>query len=309
MGATVGWSVIVNADDYGLTHGISRAVLRAHHDGIVTATSAMVVSPAFATTARWLDDAPDLAVGLHLVAVGEDPPLLSPAEVPTLLDRSGRFAPSSIRLTARLARGGVDPADLEREFEAQYAAFMATTGRAPTHVDTHHNLHLWPTVGTVLGDLASRWGVPWTRVPWSRRWTPVGAGVRLLARRLATTVAAAGLEHPDRYHGIDEAGRVDTATLVGLLNGLRGAPADRPDPVAELAVHPGERDDPELARYPWPGARRDAELEALTSTAARDALVAAGHRLVAPPVRPVVDLTEAPTVRPDPSRERPLPPA
>lgn len=287
------WSVIVNADDYGLTRGVSRAVLRAHQDGIVTATSAMVVSPAFATTAAWLDDVPDLAVGLHLVAVGEDPPLLGAAEVPSLVDGRGAFAASSLRLAPRLAAGRVDPADLEREFEAQHAAFLDAVGRRPTHVDTHHNLHLWPSVAEVVVRLAGRWGIPWTRVPWSRRATPIGVGVRLLARRLERRVDAAPLGRPDRYFGIDEAGRMDTRTLLAVLQGGHGQPRRTDGRVVEVAVHPGERDDPELARYPWPGARRDVELDALTSVPVRDAVRRAGHRLIAPPAAVVLDLTGA----------------
>ncbi len=281
--ARLGWAVIVNADDYGMTDGVSRAILRAHHDGIVTATSAMPVGPAFARAAPWLDDVPDLAVGLHLAAVGEDPPLLCAAEIPSLVDRDGSFASlSSLRAAPRLALGQVDPADLEREFQAQFDAFVAATGRHPTHVDTHHNLHLWPSVGRVVAALAERWAVPVVRRPWSRRHGPTGSGVRSLGRRLGHTLTAHGLAPPDLFYGIDEGGRIDTAALVRLLYALRGVPVPHPAAVAEIAVHPGEAGDPALARYPWPGARRDLECEALTSDAARVAVTAAGFTLVTP---------------------------
>lgn len=279
----MGWTVIVNADDYGMTEGVSRAILRAHRDGIVTATSALPVGPAFTRTVPWLDDAPDLAVGIHLAAVGEDPPLLRATEIPTLVGRDGGFAAlSSVRMVPRLARGHVDPADLEREFQAQFDAFVDATRRHPTHVDTHHNLHLWPSVGRVVASLAQRWAVPVVRRPWSRRHGATGSCVRMLGRGLERTLATHGRVHPDLFHGIDEGGHIDTATLVRLLYGLRGVPVPHPAGVAEIAVHPGEAGDPALARYPWPGARRDLELEALTSDAVRQAVTAAGLALATP---------------------------
>ncbi|HET7722031.1 MAG TPA: ChbG/HpnK family deacetylase, partial [Acidimicrobiales bacterium] len=83
--------LIVNADDYGLTEGISRGILHAHREGIVTSTSAMPLGPAYPKVAKWLPDEDVLGVGVHLAAVGEDPPLLSAREVPSLVDRNGRL--------------------------------------------------------------------------------------------------------------------------------------------------------------------------------------------------------------------------
>lgn len=289
--------LVVNADDYGLTAGVSRAILRSHLEGVVTNTSALTVAPAFATTMGWLDDAPTLGVGLHLAAVGEDPPLLSAAEVPTLVDRKGDFTLSSIKMVPRLAARRVDRADLEREFTAQYEAFCAT-GRTPTHLDTHHNLHLWPMVGELVSTLAERWSVPAVRVPWSRAPTPTGVGVRRFGRGLRRRLDAAGIWHPDDYFGIDEGGRLDTPTLLGLLGRLPDG-GDDPDavPTIEIAVHPGETGDADLARYPWPGASRDAELAALLSSAVANRIRKAGHRLVpyGPPDRRPTAVTDPST--------------
>lgn len=268
-------NLVVTADDYGLTAGVSRAILRAHRDGLVTSTSVLTVAPAFATTAAWLDDAPTLGVGLHLAAVGEDPPLLSAREVPSLVDRRGNLALSSVKMVPRLVAGRVDPADLEREFTAQFEAFGAA-GRRPTHLDTHHNLHLWPMVGRVVTTLAQRWSVPAVRVPWSRARTPTGSGVRRFARTLRRHVDDAGRWHPDDYYGIDESGHLDEPAWMALLGALPGDAAT----TVEVAVHPGEPDDPDLARYPWPGAQRDAELAALTSSPILRRVRADGHRLV-----------------------------
>ena len=79
--------LVVNADDMGLTPGICRAVLRGHTEGVVTSTSVLAVGAAFDDAAARLRDTPGLAVGAHLALVGEDRPLLSAAEIPTLVGR------------------------------------------------------------------------------------------------------------------------------------------------------------------------------------------------------------------------------
>ncbi|HEX7094516.1 MAG TPA: ChbG/HpnK family deacetylase, partial [Acidimicrobiales bacterium] len=83
--------LIVNADDYGLTAAVSAGILRAHRNGIVTSTSVLALAPGFRQSAAWLLDEPSLGVGAHLALVGEDPPLLSAREIPTLVDRRGRL--------------------------------------------------------------------------------------------------------------------------------------------------------------------------------------------------------------------------
>ena len=76
--------LVVNADDMGLTPGVCRAVRRAHADGIVTSTSVLAVGTAFDEAATAVREAGDLGLGAHLAIVGEDRPLLSAREVPTL---------------------------------------------------------------------------------------------------------------------------------------------------------------------------------------------------------------------------------
>ncbi len=110
--------LIVSADDLGLTDGVCRAVLRGHQQGIVTSTSLLAVGRSFDLAVRMLLDHPGLDVGAHLAIVGEDPPLLTAREIPTLVDSRGAFPlsyrtvilrglarPDSIRMTS----GGSSP--------------------------------------------------------------------------------------------------------------------------------------------------------------------------------------------------------
>ena len=264
--------LIVNADDYGLTERVSAGILRAHRDGIVTSTSVLTLAPGFRTTGRWLADQPELGVGVHLAAVGEDPPLLSAAEIPTLVGRTGALAPSWRHFLPRAAGGRVDPADLRREFAAQIEAVRAV-GVTVSHLDSHQHLHLWPSVARVVLDLATAEGIPAMRVPRSHR-LPLAPGVNRLARGLAVGAAARGVLTPSDSSGVDEAGGMDEAGLCRALDGFvaRGATT------AELGTHPGEADDPDRHRYRW-GYTWGDELALLTSAAARRAVEQRGFVL------------------------------
>ena len=156
--------LIVNADDYGLTEAVSTGILRAHRHGMVTSTSVLAVAPGFARSGTWLADEADLGVGVHLAVVGEDPPLLTASEVPTLVDRRGRFAISWRTFLRRCVTGRVDSDDVRRELTAQVDA-VAGLGVAVDHLDSHQHLHMWPTLQPVVIGLAVARGIPAIRVP------------------------------------------------------------------------------------------------------------------------------------------------
>ena len=265
--------LVVNADDFGLTDGVSRAVVRGHREGVVTSTSILAVARSFDLAASLVRDAPTLGLGAHLALVGEDPPLLSAREVPTLVDRSGAFPLSWRTVVRRLALRRIDPDDVRREFSAQLDR-IAGIGVPVTHIDSHQHLHLWPSVGRIVVDLAVERGIPVVRRPRSAQLLSVGAGVAMLSALLARRIAAAGLVSTEAYAGLDEAGRLDTATLGRALAAL-----DRQGGAsAEVNAHPGEPDDAELTRFAW-DYRWDAELAALTSPDTRQRVERSGFVL------------------------------
>jgi predicted glycoside hydrolase/deacetylase ChbG (UPF0249 family) len=265
--------LIVNADDYGLTEGVSRAILRAHTVGIVTSTSLLTLAPGFDKTVGWLGDVPELGTGAHLAAVGEDPPLLSAREVPTLITKKGALHDSWRQFLPLAAAGRIDPADLRREFAAQLER-IAQAGIAIDHLDTHQNLHLWPMVRNVVMELGEAAGVRTIRVTRSAASSIVGRVVAGLASRLEAAADERGWRYPDVTTGLDEAGRLELGAMVGALGRLASL---RPR-TAELATHPGEPDDSDLARYRW-GYQWSDELSALCSNTVRSAVDELGFRI------------------------------
>jgi len=159
--------LIVTADDLGLTAGVNRAVRRAHLEGIVTSTSLLAVGRAFDDAAAMLRATPTLELGAHLALVGEDPPLLTAHEVPTLVDRRGAFPLSYRTVVAHGLAGRIDPDDVRRELSAQLDRVLGV-GVPVTHVDTHQHTHLWPAVGAVVTGLAVERGIAAVRLPRGR---------------------------------------------------------------------------------------------------------------------------------------------
>jgi predicted glycoside hydrolase/deacetylase ChbG (UPF0249 family) len=265
--------LIVNADDFGLTAGISNGILQAHREGIVTSTSVLAVGPAFERTAPLLRALPGLGVGVHLAAVGEDPPLLGAREIPTLLDRRGRLPRSWRQFTARALAGKVDPDDLRREFAAQFEQVHGI-GIPITHLDTHQHLHLWPIVREVVLELAGTQGIAAVRVPYGSGGRVIALGTDRLAIALERRADEIGIEYPEASRGLDPSGRLDGAALARALDRLSATG----HPTLELWAHPGERRDPERVRYRW-GYRWGDELAVLTGPAARYVVARQGFTL------------------------------
>jgi chitin disaccharide deacetylase len=117
--------LIVNADDLGLAEGVNRGIIEAHTSGVVTSASLMVDGPAAEHAAAMAHEHPALSIGLHFV---DDGPHLDD------LDHA------------------------EREFARQLGRFRALTGSEPTHVDSHHHVHV--TRMSRFAPLAAPLGVP-----------------------------------------------------------------------------------------------------------------------------------------------------
>lgn len=267
--------LIVSADDFGLTDGVCRAVLRGHLAGLVTATSLLAVGRSFELAARMLADHPGLDAGAHLAIVGEDPPLLTAREIPTLVDRRGAFPLSYRTVVARGAVGRLDPADVRREFAAQLDRITAAGVRV-SHLDTHQHTHLWPSVAGVLVELAVDRGVPGVRTPRSARLLPVGAPVNLLAARLRRRIVRAGLVTTTTYAGLDQAGAMDLTAFRAAVTELVGSLPVTGGSV-EINTHPGEAGDPDLDRFDWGGYRWADELAMLTDPVTRAVTTAIGY--------------------------------
>jgi chitin disaccharide deacetylase len=238
-------ALIVNADDYGLTEQVSKGILRAHREGIVTSTTVLAVAPAFSSTVSWLQECSQLGVGVHLCLVGEDPPICSPASIPSLVNSAGNFPNSWRTFLPRAAMQLVNPDDIEREFAAQIERVLKA-GIRPTHLDSHQHLHLWPSVSTVVLKLAERYQIPAIRISRSEGASLPGLAMNGLAYLLESKASRKKIAFPRNFAGFDHAGSMKTPRLLGSIRRMATLPGS-----AEIGVHPGEMIDEHRRRYPW----------------------------------------------------------
>lgn len=244
---------------------------QAARDGALTCASLMISERAAADAVARARTLPDLGVGLH-VAVADARPMLDPARIPDLVDRSGRlrndlFA-SSVTIFARPSVRR----QLAAEIEAQFEAFAAT-GLSLDHVNVHKHLHLHPTTAGMIFDIGRRYGMRALRIPRepaARGFAP-GLGAVLMrwwAGRLGARARRAGLRVNDHLLGLAATGRMTESETLRLIEGL-------PPGVTELYFHPATSRPPELTG-PMPDYRHMDELAALMSPALAARLAAMG---------------------------------
>ncbi len=245
---TVARTLIVNADDFGLTAGVSRGILDAHERGIVTSTTVLVTRSIDPASLERLA-ASRLGVGLHLnLTLGA--PVTDPRRVPSLVDGEGRFVRDAREAARRAAVG-----EARIELGNQIDAFRRFFRRFPTHLDSHHHVGRHePILGLVL-DFARALGVPVRSQD---------ASVRAAAR-------AQKLRTPDHFVG--ESGPDPYWSAERVLAHVAALPAG----VSEFMTHPGYYDeDLAYSRY---GRQRETEVAGLTDPRAGEAIAREGIRL------------------------------
>ena len=133
--------LIINADDFGLTPGVNRAIAELHDAGALTSATLMANGPAFDDAVALALARPTLGVGCHIVLV-DGTPVSDPATIPTLLGPDRRTFRNSLGdFALGVLRGAIRQDDIQREALAQIQK-LQRAGLKLTHVDTHKHTHL-----------------------------------------------------------------------------------------------------------------------------------------------------------------------
>lgn len=241
--------LIVNADDFGWNRDVNAGIVRAHREGILTATTLMATGAAFDDAVQLAKENPSLDIGCHLVLVGEPPfPMTVAKLIPAVM--LGRIA-------------------IYDAFAGQVRRIL-DAGIQPTHLDTHKHTHLLPPVLEAAARVSKEFGIPWVRRPFDFRGQPGGIGwknrlMHLRSGGFARTLARYGCRSTDWFAGFRLTGNYDAATLAAVIRAL-------PEGSTEFMCHPGVLG-PELrgARTRLKQSRQD-ELAALTSETVRAAI-------------------------------------
>lgn len=276
--------LIVNADDFGLTAGVNRAIVETHTAGVVSSTTLMANGLQFDDAVTLARATPSLSVGCHVVLVDGTP--VSPTHTVDTLRaiRSAEpenFYTSLSAFAARATLGGFDRDQLVDEVVAQIRKIQST-GLQVTHLDTHKHAHIFPEILNALLRAARICGVRAIRNPivpikalparlfkgkphlWKRY-----SQVRVLhtfARHFLKQTKRAGLLTPDGVLGVIETGASESGGFSSLL---RQTLAALPDGTWELVCHPGYNDADLAAVNTRLRDSRDEERRLLTSAELR----------------------------------------
>ena len=234
--------LIVNADDFGLSHSINEAVVRAHGGGILTTASLMVNEQGFDEAVKLAKENPQLGVGLHLtLLMGHS--ALPPEKIPGLVNPRGEFSARPVATGFRYFFQRDLCEQLRAEIHAQFEKFR-TTGLPLDHVNGHLHLHLHPVVFQILMEGAVQSGIQRMRLTRdclarSRRMARGRWFYRIshaliyewLANRAREPLHQRGIKHAQISFGLLQNARVNEEYILKLLPEL--PPGD-----SELYSHP-----------------------------------------------------------------------
>ena len=224
--------LVLCADDFALSRGVSRGILELAETGRISATSAMTNMPEWPRLAPALRAFADrIGIGLHLnltigAPLGPMPSLAPHGRFPTLED-----------LLQRTFTGRAPAGEVLAEIERQLDAFEQAFGAPPAFVDGHQHVHVLPVVRPMLIQALQARGLQgrlWLRdpsdgvLPIIRR--EVSANKALIVKALAIgfrrAVAGRGLRHQRGFLGLQPV-RTRHKARAGVLPGAR---RPRPSP-------------------------------------------------------------------------------
>jgi hopanoid biosynthesis associated protein HpnK len=274
----------VNADDFGLTLGVNRAIVEAHAQGIVTSATLMANSVAFDDAVASARANAQLGVGCHVVLVGGSPVLPENTIRSLVSSEDGQFCDSLPGFVLGAVSGRIDPEHIEAEACAQIRKIQQA-GVAVSHIDTHKHTHVLPQVWRPLLRAARACGIRAVRNPfeplrsamlrgYAKMWKQYGM-VKLLhplAGHFREEVDRAEMTTTDGTIGIVATGFLDEVLLRRILGTLR-------EGTRELVCHPGYNDADLSEIKTRLRESRAQELRLLTSPRTREVLATQGIEL------------------------------
>ncbi len=230
--------LVVNADDFGRSHGVNTAVLDAFKDGILNSASLMAAGKAFDEAVHIARSNPGLSVGVHLTLC-DGKSVLPHSRIPGLVDQDGEFqkGPALAGLLYWFKRRSLS-GQIEAEIKAQVQRIL-DAGIPPSHIDSHHHLHIHPLIFPMAAKAAAEKGIRWIRVPRE----PFSASVqdfyklsewgvfKALGGRNERRARALGLDFPASTFCLSRRGRPDEKKALRLFSHMGAR-------VCELYAHP-----------------------------------------------------------------------
>lgn len=271
--------LIVNGDDFGLSPGANRGIAKCFQEGILTSTTLMASGSAFPEAVKLARENPGLGIGLHLVLNGGKS-VLSPEEIPTLVNKKRCFPPRYRQLIWGIFSGRIRMKEVEKELRAQFEK-AKEAGLAITHIDSHRHVHIYPPLLKTVLKLARAYGISKVRYPRERVSRPnflknkhskillLNLACRL-SRKLLLSNKMLTAEH---FFGILDAGNLTLGALENILKSL-------PEGISEIMCHPGYVDEGIRKDSFYLTEAREREIEVFTTPTLKKLIKDCGIELI-----------------------------
>jgi predicted glycoside hydrolase/deacetylase ChbG (UPF0249 family) len=156
-------TLIINADDFGMSSIINQAILASIDEGLVTSTSIMANMPGFEDALGLMRDHPYMRsrVGVHLNLTQGRPLSIPIQSFPLFCDADGSFCFARQHSLFRLS---------QKQQEAVYEELrtqlerVISAGIAPIHLDSHHHIHTEWAIAPLVRRLAREYNIPRIRL-------------------------------------------------------------------------------------------------------------------------------------------------
>ena len=245
--------LIINADDFGMTAGINRAIAESHRSGIVTSATIMANEIAVDEALSIASHCPSLGTGCHVVLV-DGSPVSQPDAVQSLLasqkNGNARFRPGIAQLAIAAASRQLQEAEVHGEAAAQVQR-LQSRGLSLSHVDCHMHSHILPVVARAVLQAAREHDVRAVRNPFEPAWAVAAThknssrrswyrslqvtALRFLRSHFLDEVKKNRMRTTDGTIGIAVTGLLDRDVLTRLIDAM-------PEGTWELVTHPGYHD-------------------------------------------------------------------
>ena len=228
-------ALLINADDFGLTDGVSRAIAELLESRAISNTTIMIcVEGAENCCKRYLTSDISKYAGVHLQTTPEchhNRPLSPASEIPTLVDAHGYFKPI-------YHEDWVNPDEVRLEWERQIIKTAEVLGHKPSHMDSHHGTHRRESLTPIYLELAAKYKIP-VRGGWTLNQVD---GSKL-------GVKSSALSNSD-WTGQNKSLQELKISVLQLINSLN-------EGVPEIVVHPGFYDEELRVSSTWNEVRQN----------------------------------------------------
>jgi len=252
-------SVIINADDFGLSEEINKGIVQSFKKGIVTSTSLLVNREGFEDAVIKIKQNPKLDIGIHL-NIFRGKPL---TKLSYIVNKKGRFLENQILFFLKYSiNKKLFAKEASQEFEAQIKKAKMHKIKI-SHIDTEKHIHIFPEVMKAVIHIAKKYKINAIRFPFESYELPIKSDnsqnlknkiSRIFYNKNIRILKANNIK-VTKFYGISLSKNYSLKNLTIFLNCLKQG-------VTELSCHPGMNS----KKSSYIDSYREQELKVLTSS-------------------------------------------